>query len=380
MTRKGLGELPVGLFILIVAVALTTGMLGVSNVGAREAVKPVNDLGKLVQAKTQNQVFHNNYLTSAAELSYQNASHEIAKQEGDLTWTSQDMATTGTTYSSGGFYCWFSGSCGGSPRASSIVDTLQSDSDTLLDQYDKSLPNRCQVVNPSFNIELSNQLGFISAEVVASDLSAKVRCENNNIKTQHQFKENYIVTIRPEDNRFYDTFTDTDRYFHDLFEEWNTNVTDTYSARSDTKRCEGATEAMKKNAEADAVGDANSAVRSAWQTVNQEYPSDYYDGLVITQNNLETYTLNLLDTYSGKVFDATGTTGEVNVGGDCPNPCGGEDEPSCKDYYRGTAEITPTQAKVYWTLTDAKYKIPTSAGWKNLNFNVQPYTHDLEEY
>ena len=382
---KGLGELPVGLFLMLLALTLTSGMMSINNIGSREATKPASDLSKIVETKTQNQVFHNNYLTTAAELSFQNGSEfAFREQEAGVSWTGADFSGDYDPVQDTEQQC-IMGFCfpvfQSNSRIDTMVDFVEEHTNKSFQKYPFTIGGRCTVVNDNFEAQVNEYGGEVYSDVRSIDGSAIVRCENNYMKSQHEYSGNYIVAIDPEDNRFYSMFRDTDSYFHGLFNRLSSQVDSSYRAESGTY-CGSVPSSVKDSTERSAVNSANSDVVSAWEDTTSSYISGSLsgqpdvEGINYTRNNLKTYSFTVDRLSHSENFYGDGSSWVTQVG-NCP--CSGE---GCTPPPRlkAVTEVTPKEAKVNWTTRDFKQKIPLPDGWDNLELRVEPYTQDLEQY
>jgi hypothetical protein len=389
MRRKGLGELPVALFLMILSLALAAGMINMADVISTETTRTVSDVSHVIKAKTENQVFHNNYIPRAAEYSLHQKSYELGNEEGNLSWTeSSDF-----TGCSGSIWCQIYGT----DRMDEVENTLRNRSENYFQQYDKNIAGFCNNEVPGYELNTydryQEKLGGL---VKTTDYSpATVNCDIDAINVEHQFSSSYWFFLEAHDNRFYQLFDETNEYFADNKATFQ-NISTKYHGNN--KVCGDPTTAEKKSLESGVVNTANSHINgnyslalSMWKD-RSKYASvpDRRYRLNITERQLSTISQTFQhDTYSVDFYGSSYYNEETI---DCCTyeKCDHDDDPDTPDQrdsscdcqthkYNMTSNIYPEHSNVTWNLTDTKYMVPTEQGWKNLSFIVEPYKHDYTQ-
>ena len=178
----------------------------------------------------------------------------------------------------------------------------------------------------------------------------------------------YTNRVNATGNRFHVLTEQTSTYFKNLHDEW---IQVNQKTGKSSYVCGIGSDEYRS-----AKSEANSKVENkiVSGTTNAENSLDLPDGINIKKQEI------ISEDDFGHGVDTDLYEGSVSTSidqGSCGCECSGEN--CCDRKERVVADITPKKSELNWTLKDEAYKVQTSSGWKNLEFEVKSYNHDFQD-
>ncbi len=374
------GVLPMlGLFIL--SIAMATQSLPIAEALGQIVGESTDDIERVVDTRAYGDFYFYNYVPLAAEYSVNNASQELGSRGGGSNWNNNWLSSYET-------------------NIQILNDNINdASSRKITDTLDGSESRNCQVPDSSYDIDI--QHGVLSSdysEVETKDnpLSVghevdfgdpfdfqlpdpepiEVRCESSSGETFYIDEGLFYSTeTNATNNRYPQLMDETVEAFLSIEEELDELSGEEYDSTATS--CVSRSSA-EESAEESAREDLEDAVESSIEAGLDSKPRRGFVELV-TDPSEEYYVSDAgwdrLD--SGSVERSGSTTSEdAGTCGCCGDDCD-EDDPPCRDRYSAEAEAEPSSVNMDWVIRDSEQSVIIDDSYENLEFRVEPYTHEF---
>ncbi len=380
--KGAVGSTLIMMGLLILMVILASMSISLGDVLSEEADTSIGELNRIVQAKSNAQLYFYNYVPSSASYSAYEEARGLAREGGgeDIYWNTQtfnDMTSGGPPPQFGPAAC------------SGLIEGIECQWEENTTDY---LDRKYMEPGSSFSCERPR----ISPGVYFRDSNGTTMGDiviNKPLETTCSAPPQGETYYRAEDNVLFLEFNVSDARHMQAAKTANETLFKLYQSfqavdkYTDSKQvCGSPTNSDYQTVLENAKDDAEQDLAARLDIVNASMFPLRYENLTLLKFGFKDTPDSLGYGVTTKMFEdqnqptADTSSSQTNT---CCNPgCipqpNGPCIPTCYDYYHDvSATVKPEVVNIYLQIRDMKYKMPTENGWKRLNFIVDPYHHDF---